>query len=121
MSAHAGKAKKITPERRQRRFPRFRTNFTVTVTMLAGENYHRLEAHCKDLSEAGIGLLIATELKSGEVASLSFCLPGTREALELRAVLRHRRGYHYGFEFLSLTGPQSKLIKSHLTGLERDD
>jgi hypothetical protein len=121
MSARPGKAKTQAQERRQRRFPRFRTNFPVGVTLLAGTQYRSLEAHCKDLSAAGIGLLVATELNSGEVASLSFSLPGTRESLELRAVLRHRRGYHYGFEFLSLTSHQNKLIAQHLTGLDRAD
>jgi len=69
-----------------------------------------------DLSEAGIGILIAAELKVSEVAGLSFSLPGA-VPWEIRAVLRYRRGYHYGFEFLSLTGEQQEWLKAYLRSL----
>jgi hypothetical protein len=121
MPVQPEKAKTLAHERRRRRFPRFRTNFPVMVTLLAGDHYRRLDAHCKDLSQLGIGLLIAAELNSGEVASLNFTVPGSRETFDVRVVLRHRRGYHYGFEFLSLSPHQSRLINLHLKGLERAD
>jgi len=73
-----------------------------------------------DLSEAGIGILIAAELKVGEVAGLNFSLPGGLP-WELRAVLRYRRGYHYGFEFLSLTGEQQEWLKAYLRSLKPID
>jgi hypothetical protein len=103
MSSQPGKARRAMPERRHRRHPRYRSEFAVAITLFAGNQYQTLEAHCKDLSEAGMGALLAAEVPMGEVVSLNFCLPGLTEAWELRAVLRHRRGFHYGWEFLSLT------------------
>ena len=122
MCAQPGKATTSSAEgRRQRRHARYSAEFPVSVTMFGGNEYRRLEAHCKDLSEAGIGMLIAAELAVGEVASLSFSLPETPAPWEVRAVLRHRRGYHYGFEFLSLTHPQNAALGAYLKTLPRAD
>lgn len=104
MPALLAKPATVSSERRRRRHARYRISAPVAVVLLAGTSYQRLEGHGRDLSEAGIGILLAAELEGGEVVSLRFCLPdGPWEA---RAVLRHRRGYHYGFEFLSITREQ---------------
>lgn len=66
-------------------------------------------------------MLIAAELNLGEVAALSFALPGSAKAWELRAVLRHRRGYHYGFEFLALSNEEGSFLAGYLPSLERED
>lgn len=66
-------------------------------------------------------MLIAAELKLGEVAALSFALPGSPQERNLRAVLRHRRGYHYGFEFLSLKPEDASFLAECLPKLERED
>jgi hypothetical protein len=107
--------------RRRRRHPRYRTEFRVTASYLLGNHYQKLEGHCKDLSEAGIGILLAAELNGGEVAGLSFLLPGSALPWEVRAVIRYRRGYHYGFEFLSLTEDQREALDSYLKRLEPID
>jgi hypothetical protein len=91
------------------------------VSYLLGNHYQKLEGHCRDLSEAGIGLLLATELNAGEVAGLSFQLRGSALPWEVRAVVRYRRGYHYGFEFLSLTSDQQASLNSYVNGLEPID
>ena len=102
-------------DRRRRRHPRYRGDFRVTVTLLVGNQYEQLEGHCKDLSEAGIGILLAAELNVGEVTDLSFALPGAIP-WKLRAVLRYRRGYHYGFEFLLLAAEQQEALNHYLKG-----
>jgi PilZ domain len=121
MTPQAVKAAKRAPERRQRRYPRYRAEFPVTLTLLSSEGRQSLDAHCKDLSVAGIGVLIAEELNLGEVVALAFVLPGSSEPWELRAVLRHRRGYQYGFEFLSLLEQQGEMLGRYLPRLERAD
>jgi len=80
-----------------------------------------MDAHCLDLSIAGIGVLLAAELTPGEVATLDFCLPGKSAVWNVRAVLRHRRGYNYGFEFLSLSDGQTAALAEFLPKLERAD
>ncbi|MFZ0806520.1 MAG: PilZ domain-containing protein, partial [Candidatus Sulfotelmatobacter sp.] len=61
------------------------------------------------------------ELTMGEVVTLSFSLPKARETWEMRAVIRHRRGYHYGFEFLSPSAEQTHAVTSYLRELDRAD
>lgn len=92
----------------------------MTVGLLTNNAYQRLEGHGRDLSEAGIGVLLAAELPGGEVASLSFSFPNCGP-WQVRGVVRHRRGYQYGFEFLSLTAEQKTLLAGYILELERAD
>ena len=82
-----------------------------------GNHYQKVEGHCRDLSEGGIGILLAAEMNSGEVVTLSFSLPGSTLLWEVRGVVRYRTGYHYGFEFLSLPSEQQESLKSYLESL----
>jgi hypothetical protein len=107
--------------RRRRRHPRYSADFRVTVSYLLENQYQNLQGHCRDLAEAGIGILLAAELNNGEVTGLSFLLPGAALPWEVRAVVRYRRGYHYGFEFLSLTEEQQETLITHLKGLKPAD
>jgi c-di-GMP-binding flagellar brake protein YcgR len=120
MSTQPGKARKQVSERRRRRFPRYRADFPVTLTLFSGNGHQSLQAHCRDISAAGIGILLAAELSLGEVAALSFCIPGL-ETWKVRAVLRYRRGYQYGFEFLSLSEEQGRALAEYFPRLERAD
>jgi hypothetical protein len=106
----------MKPDRRRRRHPRYLGQFGVGVTVLLGNRYEKLDGHCKDLSTAGIGILLAAEMNPGEVVGLSFTIPGAAP-WEIRAVLRYRRGYHYGFEFLSLLAEQQQTLDNYLKNL----
>lgn len=119
-SADAKQAKKPV-DRRRRRHARYRGDFRVSVSHLLGDEYQKIEGHCRDLSEAGIGIILAAELNGGEVVGLSFLLPGAPHPFEVRAVVRHRRGYQYGFEFLSLSPEQRDLLESFFKGLQPVD
>lgn len=93
----------------------------MTVSCLLGNDYRKLQGHCRDLSEAGIGILLAVDLNAGEVAGLSFSLPGSQVPWEVRAVVRYRRGCHYGFEFLCVTSDQQALLNSYFKGVQAID
>ena len=114
MSTSSPKPATSQAGRRRRRHPRYRGEFRVTVSHLLGNQYRKLEGHCRDLSEAGIGILLAAELNGGEVTGLNFSIPGSAVPWDVRAVVRYRRGYHYGFEFLSLTNEQRDWVKNYL-------
>jgi hypothetical protein len=107
--------------RRRRRHPRYTADFRVTVSYLLENKYQNIVGHCRDLAEAGIGILLAAELNNGEVTGLNFLIPGDARPWAVRAVVRYRRGYHYGFEFLSLTDEQQQSLKNHLKGLKPAD
>jgi c-di-GMP-binding flagellar brake protein YcgR len=121
MSPQPGKAPNRAPERRLRRYPRFRAEFPVSVVLFSGDNHNQLDGHCRDLSQGGIGVLIASDLTVGEVASLTFSLPNIPEPWKVRAVIRCRRGYQYGFEFLSLEPPRHQTLAAYINTLERSD
>lgn len=120
MSASTPKAASSRPDRRHRRHPRYAGEFRVAVTVLDEKHYKKLEGHCRDLSEAGMGILLAEELSVGEVVDLKFAIPGSTP-WEMRGVLRYRRGYHYGFEFLSIGGDQQKTLRHYLKELKPID
>jgi hypothetical protein len=107
-------------DRRRRRYTRYRSDFRVSVSHL-GDEYQKVEGHCRDLSGAGIGILLAADLNGGEVVSLNFLLPGAAAAWNVRAVVRYRRGYQYGFEFLSLTEDQRSALEHCLQSLKPAD
>jgi hypothetical protein len=107
-------------DRRRRRHARYRGDFRVSVSHL-GDEYQKVEGHCRDLSAAGIGILLAADLNGGEVVSLRFLLPGAAVGWDVRAVVRHRRGYQYGFEFLSLTEDQRTALENYLQSLKPAD
>jgi hypothetical protein len=93
----------------------------VTVNHLLGDRYQEIEGHCRDLSEAGIGILLAEELDISQVTSLSFSFPGSEPVWQGRAVVRHRRGYHYGFEFLTLDDEQRAGLGKYLQILQQTE
>lgn len=107
-------------DRRRRRCIRYRSDFRVSVSHL-GDDYQKVEGHCRDLSAAGIGILLAADLNGGEVVSLNFLLPGEAAAWDVRAVVRYRRGYQYGFEFLSLTEEQRAALENCVKSMEPAD
>src|SRR6476469_9665079 len=41
--------------RQRRRFPRHRTDLSLTVTVLRQEGYSRLQGRCHEIAEAGLG------------------------------------------------------------------
>lgn len=121
MAPQPGKALKPQGERRQRRHPRYRVEFPVGIVLFSGEERQHLQAHGRDLSLAGMGVLIADDLALGDVMGLSFSLPGSPGPWNVQAVLRYRRGYQYGFEFLALSDAQTEALAAYLPRLERLD
>ena len=118
MSSSTPKRAAKAVDRRKRRCARYRADFRLSVNYLHGDHYQTVEGHSRNLSEAGIGMLLAAELSIGDVAALGLCLPELASPLELRAVVRYRHGYQYGFEFLSLTDEQKEMLKKFLHGRE---
>ena len=94
----------------------------MTVTLFSGQEHERARAPIAGIYlRAESACSIAADLAVGEVASLNFALPSLPEPWDVRAVLRCRRGYQYGFEFLSLSEQQSKTLAGYFPTLERSD
>ena len=105
-------APKTAPDwRRHRRFNRYKLDIRVSVTRDNGGTKETLNGRCRHLGEGGLGAVLAGELPSGEVVGLEFTLPGHKEPMRMRAVVRHRHGFHHGFEFLTVTPTQLESIR----------
>ena len=106
-------------ERRRRKQPRYYAAFPVVVAALSENGYEHLQGQSQDLSEAGIGILVAAELAMGDVVSIGFNL--SQVLFEVRAVVRHRRTCRYGLEFLSLTADQKAWLAEYVKQLPAAD
>jgi hypothetical protein len=53
-----------------------------------------------DMSEGGVLVFAGLELKTGDEVSIEFTPPFASGPVRARGVVRHRRGYNYGIEFL---------------------
>lgn len=91
----------------------------MVVVALSERGYEHLQGQSQDLSEAGIGILVAAELAMGDVVSLGFNL--SQVLFEVRAVVRHRRTCRYGLEFLGLSVDQKAWLAHYVKNLPAAD
>jgi hypothetical protein len=89
-----------------RAHPRFLLDLRLIVR--AKETQH---GRTKDIAEGGLGATIAGEIALGEIVELELQLSGTAEPLKLKAEVRYRRGFQYGFMFLQAAEQQKELIR----------
>ena len=61
-----------------------------------------------DICEGGIGALVPSELRVGDVVEIELRLP-TQE-LNVMAIVRHSCGSHSGFEFLGLSAAEHQQL-----------
>ena len=103
---------KTAPDwRRHRRFNRYKLDIRVVIMRENGGVKETLNGRCRHLGEGGLGAVLAGELPIGEAVSLEFTLPGHKEPMRMRATVRHRHGFHHGFEFLTITPSQLEFIR----------
>lgn len=53
-----------------------------------------------DMSEGGVLVFAGMELKTGDEVAIEFTPPFASGPVRARGLVRHRRGYNYGIEFL---------------------
>lgn len=99
-------AGKEQPWSTPRAFPRFLVDIRLIVR--AAETLH---GRTKDLGEGGLGATIPGNIAGGEVVEVEFHLPGVREAMRLKAEVRYRQGFQYGFKFLDAGEKQKEMIR----------
>ena len=94
----------------QRQFRRYLLDGRVTITVFRSTGKSEFWGRISDVSEAGMGAMVAGELEQGEFVQLRFSLSSSTHVLELRARVCHQRGYYCGFEFLVVSDAQHKHI-----------
>lgn len=53
-----------------------------------------------DVSEGGVLVFAGMELKTGDEVAIEFTPPFSAGPVRAKGVVRHRRGYNYGIEFV---------------------
>jgi hypothetical protein len=96
-----------------RRYARYRTEIPVIVKVLGQDGYLRIHGRCFEIAENGLGAVITSEFRAGEMVSVEFSLPDIDDLQVVRAVVRHRMGFLHGFEFVGLLPEQRELIKDY--------
>jgi hypothetical protein len=84
-----------------RRYPRYPLETDLAATTL-GERAEAVRGCSVNINEAGLAGLFATEWEVGTSLTLQFSVPFTSTPVKVRAVVRNRTSYRYGFEFVDL-------------------
>ena len=80
-----------------------------------------LHGRTKNLAEGGMGATVAGDIPLGELVEVQFQLPQSTELLAIRAEVRYRQGFQYGFKFLQPTEEQLELIRTTVRNLPIDE
>ena len=95
-----------------RRYARYRTELPLIVKVLGQEGYLRIHGRCFEIAENGLGAVVTSEFRPGEMVSLELSLPKVADLQTLRAVVRHRMGFLHGFEFVGILPEQRAHIRA---------
>lgn len=101
-----------------RRYARYRTELPLIVKVLGQEGYVRVHGRCFEVAENGLGAVITSEFRPGEMVSLELSFPEVPELQVIRAVVRHRMGFLHGFEFISPLPEQREYIRAYCRTLQ---
>jgi len=94
-----------------RRYPRFAIDSRIQVKMFQSGQYTSCWGRSTEIGQDGIGATLTGELEPGEIVTLDIPLPLSPYPLKVRAIVRYRKGLHYGFEFLTLANNQRDTIR----------
>jgi hypothetical protein len=116
-SSYLEKALQIKQRSWQRRHTRHRADFLVKARVLRTDGYLEIPGRCSDIGHGGMGIVLTEEAPKGEVLSLEFQFPGHTECTVVRTIVRYRKGFVHGVEFLGLSPEQQETVDSFCEGL----
>jgi TonB family protein len=108
MSAAPSLAFESTP---QRAFPRHPINVPLDVIALRSGVPENLPGRCTDISESGVGAVVAGELAADQQVAVEFRLPDVGVPVRVRALVRYQSRLHCGLEFVALSVEQREMIR----------
>jgi protein TonB len=99
-------------EKAQRRnSPRHPINVPLDVILLRSGVPENLPGRCTDLSEGGVGGMIAGELSVGQPVAVELRIPKVGVPVRARAQVRYQGELRCGFEFVGLPVEQREMIR----------
>lgn len=95
----------------QRRFPRHPINVPLDLIALRSGIPETLPGRCTDISETGLGAVVAGELAVGQQVALELRLPSVGVPVRARSLVRYQTGLRCGLEFSNLSVDQREMIR----------
>src|SRR5271157_6661220 len=95
----------------QRVFPRHSINVPLDLIALRSGVPENLPGRCTDLSEAGVGAVVAGELAAGQQVAIELRLPNVGVPVRARALVRYQGKLRCGFEFVGMSVEQQEMIR----------
>lgn len=84
-----------------RRWVRHRIDVPIRVIVNRSLKTSVVPGRGNELSEGGMALTAGVELNPGDEAAIEFTPPYSGMPIRIRGVIRNRKGYRYGVEFLT--------------------
>jgi len=100
------------PENKQHPWtlPRAHSRYLLDLRIVV-RTKETLIGRTKDIAEGGLGATIPNEIEIGEIVELELQLPGNSEPLKIKAEVRYRHGFQYGFKYIHITEQQKEMIR----------
>ncbi len=117
MSAAPSLALESTP---QRGFPRHPIAVPLDLIVLRSGVPETLPGRCTDITETGLGAVIAGELAAGQQVAVELRLPNVGVPVRARAIVRYQSRYRCGIEFVGLSAQQREMIRYWIYRCESD-
>ncbi|MGB8012911.1 MAG: TonB family protein [Terriglobales bacterium] len=95
----------------RRGFPRHPINIPLDLIALRSGVPENLPGRCTDLSEAGVGAVVAGELAAGQQVAVELRLPNVGVPVRTRALVRYQSRLRCGLEFVGLSAEQREMIR----------
>ena len=92
----------------ERRWRRLHVNMPIRVLVRKPDCLYIVNGCGTELSEGGVALYAAFELNVGDWVEIELTDPGSGPSLRMSAIVRNRRGYSYGLQFLPWGAPQPR-------------
>ncbi|HKM85714.1 MAG TPA: TonB family protein [Terriglobales bacterium] len=108
MSAATALALETTP---QRNFPRYPINVRVDLIALRSGVPENLPGRCTDISEVGVGAVVAGQMAAGQQVAVELRLPNVGVPVRARALVRYQSRLRCGLEFVGLSVEQREMIR----------
>jgi c-di-GMP-binding flagellar brake protein YcgR len=96
----------------KRRWKRVKVDIRVRLRRWEEPEENTAVVRTYELSEGGMSVYASETLEKGTVLLVEMALPGVPKPLRLRAVVKNRRGFRCGMEFVELpAGERSEIVR----------
>ena len=98
----------------RRKSPRYSLVTPITVSVESAGRLTESQGTTVELSESGVSGYLRAEIQTGQTVKVQLALPAG--PVTITALVRHRMGARYGFQFVDLLPEQASHIRASCKG-----